>query len=394
MGRKLLILNERDRCHPWAGGAELNLSETAKRLAQRGYDPLLLCSRFPGAAAEDLQEGLRVRRFGNRLTYYLMLPAIVRRELVPGTVIVEHLNKVPFCTPLYTRAPVVAVTHHLFGRTAFWQVPFPVAATVYAAEQLIPFVYRARRFIAVSPSTREDLIRRGIPAAAISVIPNGVDHGRYHAGGHVPDPRPTLLVLGRLEPYKRIELVLQALRRVLPALPTVQLLVVGDGAARASLQAEVQQLGLAAHVSFTGFVSEDEKVDHIRRAHVIVNTSEKEGWGLTVLEANACGVPAVASDVAGLRDAVRHGETGILVPHGDVALLADALRQVLEDPGYRARLSAGAMRWAQRFSWEAGAADTAAIVEAVAAAWDVAGAGDAALPRSSPAAQAGRHPEA
>src|SRR6266852_2950642 len=135
MARKLLILNERDQYHPWAGGAELHITETAKRLVRLGYAPTLLCTRFRGAAAEDVQDGIRVSRFGNRLTYYLRLPWVVRRELLtPGTVLIEHLNKLPFCTPLYTRAPLLLVTHHLFGRTAFQQVSFPVACVVYAAE--------------------------------------------------------------------------------------------------------------------------------------------------------------------------------------------------------------------------------------------------------------------
>ena len=136
MGRKLLILNERDLRHPSAGGAELHVIETGKRLAERGYEPTLLSTSFPGAAAEEMHEGIRVLRFGNRLTYYLMLPRIVRRELrTPGTVIIEHLNKLPFSTPLYTRAPRLLMTHHLFGTTAFQQVSFPVALIVYAAER-------------------------------------------------------------------------------------------------------------------------------------------------------------------------------------------------------------------------------------------------------------------
>lgn len=368
MGRKLLILNERDRRHPWAGGAELHIAETATHFARAGYEPVLLCTRFAGAAAEEMQDGLRVRRFGNRLTYYLMLPFAVRRELrTPGTVVVEHLNKVPFCTPLYVRAPVVPLVHHLFGTTAFSQVPFPVASVVYGSEKLIPFVYRGRQFIAVSPSTRDDLVERGIPSAAINVIPNGLNHALYHDRGRVPAERPTLLVLGRVEYYKRIELVLQALDRLVPLVPDVQLLVVGDGAARTSLVRQAEQRRLSSRVTFTGFVSDEEKVAHIRRAHVVANTSEKEGWGLTVLEANACGLPAVASDVPGLRDAVRHEETGLLVPHGDVEALGNALARLLSDGEYRQRLGRAAVAWAGRFSWAGAAADVAAVIEAVAA---------------------------
>jgi len=366
-GRTLLILNERDHRHPAAGGAELHITETGKRLAARGYQPTLLCTRVRGAAAEEIQDGMRIRRFGNRFTYYLMLPWMVRRELRrPGTVIIEHLNKLPFCSPLYARAPVLLLAHHLFGATAFKQVSLPVACVVYVAEKVIPYVYRGRQFIAVSPSTRDDLVTRGVPAAAITVIPNGLDHSRYHGRGRVADARPTVLVLGRVEFYKRVELALEAIRHLLPVLPDIHLLVVGDGGARSTLEAQAREMGLATHVTFTGFVSETAKVAYIRRAHVVVNTSDKEGWGLTVLEANACGLPVVASDVPGLRDAVRDGESGVLVPHEDVGRLAETLRRLLEDAAWRARLSAGAREWAQRFSWDGATTEIAAVIEAVA----------------------------
>jgi glycosyltransferase involved in cell wall biosynthesis len=352
MGRKLLILNERDARHPWAGGAELNVTETAKRWARCGYEPVLLCTRFPGAARQEMQDGMRVRRFGNRLTYYLMLPFIVRQEVrTPGTVIIEHLNKLPFCTALYTRVPIVGVAHHLFGWTAVHQVSLPVAMLVVGSERLVPWLYRRRPMVAVSPSTRDDLIRRGVPPEHIAVIPNGLDHSHY-----VPAPQPppaaTVLVFGRIEPYKRIDLVLHAMQRLRAQVPAAQLVVVGSGRGLEALRRLATDLGVADRVTFTGFVDEHTKLHYIQQAAVVVNTSEKEGWGLTVLEANACGVPAVASDVPGLRDAVRADETGLLVPHGDVEQLTAAIARLLTVDTERQRLAAGARAWSLQFSWE------------------------------------------
>jgi glycosyltransferase involved in cell wall biosynthesis len=169
-----------------------------------------------------------------------------------------------------------------------------------------------------------------------------------------------------VEFYKRVDLVLRAVQRLLPVLPELQVLVVGEGAARAQLERQAAEWGLSAHVTFTGFVAEDTKLAHIWRAHAVVNTSEKEGWGLTVLEANACGLPAVASDVPGLRDAVRDGDTGVLVPHGDVSRLSEVLLRILRDDAYRQRLSDGAREWARRFTWDDVVADIAAVIEAVA----------------------------
>lgn len=364
MSRKLLILNERDLKHPWAGGAELHIAETAKHFVRRGYEPVLLCSSFPGAASEEMQDGIRVRRFGNRLTYYLMLPSIVRREAqTPGSVIIEHLNKVPFCTPLYSRVPVVALAHHLFGWTAFQQVPFPVAAAVVASERLIPWVYRRQPIIAVSPSTRDDLIERGLPAAHIVVIPNGLDHSLYVPPAQ-PAGTPTVLVHGRVEPYKRIDLVLRAMQRVRRQVPDARLVVLGSGRGLEALQKLADELGLSASTTFTGFVDEAAKVRWIQQAAVAVNASEKEGWGLTVLEANACGVPTIASDVPGLRDAVVANETGVLVPHGDVEQLSAAMLRLLTDDSERQRLAAGARAWSLQFSWERSADCVLDLIEA------------------------------
>ncbi len=361
--RHLLILNERDLRHPLAGGAEVNLFQVGRRLVAAGYRATLICTRFAGAAAEEAIDGIRVVRVGNRLTYYLQLPARVRREISDDTVIVEHLCKLPFCTPLYAGVPTVPVTHHLFGRTAFWQVPFLVASVVVAAERLIPPLYRKCHFIAVSPSTKHDLIERGLAAEHIRVIPNGVDCDWYT----VPPPRigaaPTLLAMGRVEPYKRIELIVQAIGRLRQRIPEVRLIVVGGGTGLEGVRAEVRRLGLQAQVTCTGAVSEQEKLQYLQTSDVMLNASEKEGWGLTVLEAAACGVPSVVSDVPGLRDAVRHDRTGLLVPHGDVEALAEAAAELLRDVNRRRRLGRAARAWAERFSWDAVAEATAQHIE-------------------------------
>ena len=361
--RDILLLNERDIRHPQAGGAEVNLFQVGRRLAERGYRLTLFCTRFAGASAEEEIDGIRVVRFGNRLTYYLRLPRRVRSALPPGAAIIEHLCKLPFCTPLYTRAPVLAVTHHLFGRTAFWQAPFPVAAVVYSAEWLIPPVYRRCTFLAVSPSTRADLIHRGVDASRIRVVPNGVDCSHYAPLEAAPAAPPTVLALGRVEPYKRLDVVLRAFAQVRSRLPEARLLIVGSGTGLEAVREDIRRLNLTGCVSAPGLVSEEEKLRLIHSAHVAVSTSEKEGWGLTVLEAAACGLPTVASDVPGLRDAVVAGETGLLVPYDDAPATAEALTALLGDEARRQRLGRAARRWAERFSWDAVAEATAQSIE-------------------------------
>ena len=364
----LFILNERDLDNPLAGGAEVHQFEIFGRLATRGFPVTLICAGYPGAGSIDTVRGIRVRRVGNRYTFYARGPLLFRRlvRAVEGrALLVENLNKLPFYGPLYSPVPVLALVHHLFGTTAFRQVNLPVALVTWGSELGIPRVYRGVPMIAVSPSTRDDLIARGVPTANISMIPNGLDHEQYRPPAVAPGP--CILSLGRIEAYKRIDVVVDAMPRVLAAVPEARLVIVGRGAALPALERQVARLGIGHAVEFRGFVAAAEKVALYQAARVFVNPSEKEGWGLTVMEAAACGVPAVASDSPGLRDSVRHDETGLLVPHGDVGACATAmLRLLMDDPTWN-RLRTGALAWAARFSWDAVTDEVEAIVERVAA---------------------------
>jgi glycosyltransferase involved in cell wall biosynthesis len=243
-------------------------------------------------------------------------------------------------------------------------VPVPVALAVVGAEALIPFVYRGVPFIAISESSAVDLVRRGLPADAIRVVLSGVDHEHYRPDRAMRSAEPIIGFVGRVEWYKRLDVLLRAVVRVRAEGIPARLVIAGAGEALARVRALAAELGLAAHVTVPGFIDEAEKVRLLQQAHVLVQPSEKEGWGLTVIEANACGTPVVAADVPGLRDSVRDGETGLLVPPRDEAALAAALVRVLGDPALRERLAAGALAWAARFRWEDAAAEVGAALDA------------------------------
>jgi glycosyltransferase involved in cell wall biosynthesis len=357
--RHVLVLNERDLDNPRAGGAEIHLFEIFGRLAAAGDRVTMLCAGFPGGAAEATIAGVHVRRLGeNRFGYYTQVVRACRAYIARERpdVLVEALNKMPFLSPLYTRIPLVAVVHHLFGTTAFQQVPAPVAAAVVSAEWLIPRLYRRATFVAISDSSRDDMVKRGIPASAIRVVLCGVDHARYRPDPAVRDPRALVVFVGRLERYKRLDVLLDAIALVRRQGIDAHAVIAGTGDALEEVRAQVRALRLEACVEVPGFVDEAEKVRLLQAARVAVQPSEKEGWGLTVIEANACGTPCVATAVPGLRDSVRDGETGLLVPVRDAAALADGLARVLGDEALRASLAAGALAWAARFRWEDAAA--------------------------------------
>lgn len=369
---RILVANWQDRENPRAGGAEIHLHEVFGRLAARGHQVTLVTSGWPGAPSGTTLDGMRVLRTGGRHSYLLTAPPLLRRLLreVRPHVLVEDLNKVPLFAPLWSSAPVLLLVHHLFGRVAFQEASFPLALATWLLERPIPPVYTRVPAVAVSGSTARDLEERGLLPERITVIPNGVDASGFSPappGGRFPEP--TLLYLGRLQRYKRVDLVLQAVARLRDQGVEVRLLVGGKGEHRAALEELRDRLGLADRVEFLGFVPEDRKRELLRRSWVHVLTSPKEGWGISVLEAAACGTPSVASDSPGLRDSVRDGETGLLVPHGDVAALAGALARLVEERPIREAMGQRARSWAEEHGWDGVALRWETLLRSVASTW-------------------------
>jgi glycosyltransferase involved in cell wall biosynthesis len=363
--RRILILNERDPGHPRAGGAEVHVAEIFRRLVPRGFEVTQLCSSFPGGDASEVQDGMQIRRVGGLPFYYVHAGRECARATREGRVdvVVECLNKLPFLSPLYARAPVLALCHHLFGETAFRQVAWPIAVAVWSVERLIPWVYRRCPFVAISESTKGDLIRRGIAPARVAV---------HHPGIRRPDLIPPELLergqrvvyVGRLEPYKNVDVLIRAIARLVERFPRIELVVIGEGTDRARLEAACASAGIAQRARFVGFVSEAEKDRWLASSRVCVCPSSKEGWGLTVIESNALGTPNVASDAPGLRDSVRDGETGFLVPEGDVAAFAARIGLLLGDDALASRMSQAALAWSRRFDWDHAADQMAEALEA------------------------------
>jgi glycosyltransferase involved in cell wall biosynthesis len=365
---RILLVNWNDRDNPWAGGAEVHLHEIFGRLARAGDQIDLVASGWPGAAPTGELDGIRVRRVGNRYSFAVAARAAVRQLLDAHRydVVVEDINKVPLYLARLTDLPFCALVPHLFGTTAFQEVNWLLAAVVWASERPLPRVYRRAGFHVISESTRDDLVRRGVPAGRIAVIYPGVD-----AHWLSPDPavrraaRPTFLYLGRLKRYKGVDIALRAVAEARRGGCDVVLQIAGQGDDRPRLEREARAAGVAEAVRFLGFVSEEDKRRLLREAWAVVLPSPKEGWGITNVEAAACGTPALASDSPGLRESVRNGETGFLVPHGDVGALAARMAELARDPGLVARLGTAARAFAQGLSWERAALETRRHLESV-----------------------------
>ena len=363
---RILIFNWQDIRNPEAGGAEVHLHEIFSRIAAMGHDVTLYCSVFGGAPREEMLDGVRVIREGGRYLFNFRVPLayLTRFRREKFDIVIDDMNKLPFFTPLFVREPLYIVTHHLFGRSIFLEAPPPVALYVHLMEKAGFGLCRSRKipFIVGSPSTRAELTGMGIDGGLVTVINYCVDRNVHRRTGVQRSAGPLVGYFGRLKKYKVVEQFLEALAILKNEHPSLRAVVVGEGDHRRALEAHARRLGLGGVVRFTGFVDTATKVRLLQEVWFAVNTSSKEGWGLTVIEANACGTPVIASDVPGLRDAVRDNETGLLYNFGDVGDLATKIRLLLGDGALRERLGTEAFAWASTFDWDNAARETVRLL--------------------------------
>ena len=361
----ILVVNWQDRQNPLAGGAELHLHEVFGRIARGGHEVDLLCSGFEGGAVRPTIDDIAVHRVGRRFSFPLHARRYFDRHLRARAydVLVEDLNKVPLFTPRWGARRVVALVHHLFGETVFREAPVPVAAAVWLLERPLGRAYEHVPFQAVSESSADDLVRRGIARDRIRVIYNGVDLDRLTPDPGARTPHPTLVYLGRLRRYKNVSTLIRALGLV--SRPDVTLEIAGTGPDRERLERLVRSLDLTPRVRFLGFISEENKLSLLRRSWATLLASPKEGWGISNLEAAACGTPVIAADAPGVRESVRDGETGFLVRPNTPRAFAAAIERLCADPGLVTEMGAAGRRFAEYFTWDRAARDTIADLQAI-----------------------------
>ena len=368
MGYKILVINWRDIKNPNVGGAEVNFQEIFTRLVKRGHEVTLLCSRhdrsFP---EEEWIDGIRHIRRGNRNTFNYTVPMVYRREFrdAPIDIVMDDINKIPFYTPMYVRHPLFAMIHHLHGSSIYGDTFLPAGMYVHLTEKLIPFFYKGLPFIAVSKSTKAELVRMGLRAEDIEIVHNGVDHATYQPDESIRATEPLIACVTRLKKYKGIHLLLHAMALIKKEIPDVKLVITGRGDYEPKLIKLTRTLQLDDCVEFAGFIPKEKKAELCRRAKLLVNPSAKEGWGLSVIEANACGTPVVAADVPGLRDSVVDGETGLLYPHSDIEAMAKAVIKLLNDEGLRSRLGERSLEWSKEFTWQKASEQVEGLIERI-----------------------------
>lgn len=367
----ILVVNWQDRTHPLSGGAEVHLHEIFGRIAAAGNKVTLLCCGHPGAPSRDVLDGMDVIRVGRRATFNYSVFWWWKRhgaKLKPD-IVVDDINKIPFLTPLFVKRPILAIIHHLFGKTIYTEAGRAAGLYVRSFEKRIASVYRTTPLCVVSESTRQECEALGFDPSLISIVHNAIDHRQFPMAITKKATVPTVVFVGRLKKYKSVDHLLRAAAIVHKALPNLRVEILGTGDQLEPLRSLAATLGLADNVTFHGFVTEVEKTAWLSVAHVVVNSSIKEGWGISNIEANACGTPVISANVQGLRDSVRDGMSGLLYEYGHIDALARLMQRLLVDVHERERLSEGALRWASSFTWERSAREMLDLCSSVIERW-------------------------
>ena len=353
--RRVHLLSWRDLEDVEAGGSEVHAAEVARHWAAAGVDVTWRSSFASGHPSVAVRDGYRVIRRAGR---YLVFPRAAIAELAgrhgPSDGLLEIWNGMPFFSPLWYRGPRVVMLHHVHAE--MWQMVLgednPTLAKVgdTIERRIAPPVYRRSRIVTPSESARDEIVSLlGIPSRQIDVVHNGLGHA-FRAGG-TKTPHPSIVAVGRLVPVKRHDLLIRAAAAARAEVPDLTLTIVGEGYEREVLDAVVRELEAEGWVRLTGRVDEDELVRLYQESWVAASASAREGWGLSLTEAAACGTPSVATRIAGHADAVQDGVSGLLVP-GTVADLGGALARVLLDPQRRADLGQGSLARTAGLSWE------------------------------------------
>lgn len=336
------------------GGAEIHLHEIFRRIVGKGHDVTLVSHKFPGSANEEIIDGIKVIRIGNKYLFNRQFKSYYKSNLKEEgfDLIVDDISKIPLNTSTYINKPIVGILHHLHGNSLYKEIPIPLAYYIIRKEKSIPKYYENVPIFTVSKSTTSELVNLGFPESKTGILHNAIDHNLFEAVEIRKSETPLITYVGRIKNYKNIQKIIEATSILKRDFPNIKLIVGGKGDYLNSLKNLVNKLELNRNVEFTGYLSEDEKVELLAKSWLFITMAEKEGWGITVIEANAVKTPAIGSDVPGLRDSIIDGETGILVPLGDSQKLAEKIRDVISDTALLKKLSENAFNWSKRFSWD------------------------------------------
>jgi len=351
---KILIINWQDIKNPFGGGAEVHLHQIFSRIVKMGNEVTLFCCEIENMPKNEVIDGINVIRHGNRNTFNFGVKKYYLENFADENfdIVIDDVNKIPFYTKDFVKKPLMGISHHFFGTSIFKEVNPIAALYVYLSEFVMKYKYKNIPFSVVSESTLDEFKHKNYDTSNFKIIYNAIDQSKFDFEVKKKEDILTITYFGRLKKYKSVQHLLIAYSLIKDKLPNSQIYIIGKGDYSNKLKELAIELNIEKNVQFWGFVDEETKIDLLSRSHIAVNTSIKEGWGITNIETNACGTPVISADSPGLRDSVKVGESGYLYKYGDTQELSQIILRVLKNNDERIKLSEGALQWAKNFSWD------------------------------------------
>lgn len=336
------------------GGAEIHFQEIFKRIAAKGHKVTLVAHHFDNAPREEIIDGIKILRIGNKFLFNRQFKRFYKEQLEKNNydLVVDDISKIPLNTPTYIKKPIVGILHHVHGNSLYKEIPFPLARYIINKEKQIPRFYKDTPIFTVSESTRNELVELGFNKNLTSILHNAIEHTLFSKIEIKKNPTPLLVYVGRIKKYKNINQVIDAIPKLIKEFPDLKLIIGGKGDQLDNLKNYVNKLKLDNYVQFLGFLTEEEKAELLGKAWIFATMPEKEGWGITVIEANAMKTPAIGSDVHGLRDSIKNNETGFLVKLGDSNQLAEKIKYLFKNKNELNKISENAYNWSKEFNWD------------------------------------------
>ena len=360
---KILILNWRDPRHPLSGGAEISLLEHAKYWQKKGSEITWFASSFDKSPNEEVIEGIGIIRRGSHYTVHLW--AFI--EYMNGTfknytVVIDCFHFLPFFTPLYMNdKKIIALINEVAGVIWFKNLRLLLACAGYLLEPLFFLPYKNVQFITASESAKTDLYKMHIPKRNVTIIRHGIS-----VPPKIKDPKtknPTISFVGRVSYDKGIDDIFKTLILVKEHFSSVKLFIAGKEEKNNMIKELIKKYTLRKDdIQYFGYVSEKMKYSILQKTWILVHASIKEGWGLTVIEANSVGTPVIGYNVAGLRDSIQDKKTGLLVDPNPQALAA-GIEKLLTDKNLYRKLCSNAKKWAKKFDWEKSGKESWAMIK-------------------------------
>ena len=354
MRRRIAVVTQ--SYHPTVGGVTEHVDATSRVLRSRGHEVTVVTSgprpsrSEPGVIRVWRNVTVQYNGAENHMTMGLSLVPQLSSALERGRYDLVHVHcpiapVLPLLAIRLARAPLVGTFHSVSS-----DVPYRLFGS-----WLTPFYRRLSRALAVSEAAHAYIGRHF--EGPVDIVPNGVDLARFRTGiaPALPpeDGVPTILYVGRFDPRKGLPELIEACTILARDEVPFRLVLVGDGMLRRSVEGMVRKGPLGGRVRFEGRVGNDRLPAYYASADVFCSPARGgESFGLVLLEAMACGVPVVATDLPGYRTVVTPDRDGVIVPPRDAAGLAAGLERVLRDPRLRAHMRTNGLEKARRYGWE------------------------------------------